>query len=146
VDYRAGGVPEALRDFAPDGLTGVFDNVGGVLLENALDRLAHYARVALCGSISSGYTVAGYGAGPANYMQLAFRRARMEGFIFFDHQPHFPEVLSRLVGWVSAGELRWAADVIERLHNAPAALQRLFDGANIGKQLVRVGSAGTSAG
>ncbi|GAA1831950.1 NADP-dependent oxidoreductase [Actinomadura chokoriensis] len=146
ADYRADSVPDALRDFAPDGLNGVFDNVGGVLLENALDRLALHARVALCGSISSGYTAAGYGAGPANYMQLAFRRARMEGFIFFDHHRHFPEALSRLAGWVSAGELRWAEDVVEGLHNAPAALQRLFDGANLGKQLVRVAPAETEAG
>ncbi|GAA4316598.1 NADP-dependent oxidoreductase [Actinomadura luteofluorescens] len=138
VDYRADSVPDALRDFAPDGLTAVFDNVGGVLLENALDRLALHARIALCGSISSGYTAAGYGAGPANYMQLAFRRARMEGFVFLDHQALFPQALSRLVGWVGAGELRWAEDVVDGLPNAPAALQRLFDGANLGKQLVRV--------
>jgi NADPH-dependent curcumin reductase CurA len=138
VDYRADDVPAALRAFAPDGLTAVFDNVGGVLLENALDRLAVHARIALCGSISSGYTAAGYGAGPSNYMQLAFRRARMEGFIFFDYVSEFPEALSRLAVWVSAGKLRWAEDVIDGLHNAPTALQRLFDGGNLGKQLVQV--------
>ncbi|QKW33681.1 NADP-dependent oxidoreductase [Actinomadura sp. NAK00032] len=138
VDYRADDVPAALQAFAPDGLTAVFDNVGGVLLENALDRLAIHARIALCGSISSGYTATGYGTGPSNYMQLAFRRARMEGFIFFDYLSEFPEALSRLAGWLAAGELHWAEDVIDGLHNAPTALQRLFDGANLGKQLVRV--------
>ncbi|MDL4772451.1 zinc-binding dehydrogenase [Actinomadura xylanilytica] len=66
VDYRTDYVPDVLREFAPDGLTAVFENVGGVLLENALDRLAVHARIALCGSISSGYTATGYGAGPAN--------------------------------------------------------------------------------
>lgn len=138
VDYRADDVPAALRAFAPDGFSAVFDNVGGVLLENALDRLALHARIALCGSISSGYTATGYGAGPSNYMQLAFRRARMEGFIFFDYVSEFPEALSRLAGWVSEGRLRWAEDVIDGLDNAPVALQRLFDGANLGKQLVQV--------
>ncbi|TDC80148.1 NADP-dependent oxidoreductase [Actinomadura sp. 7K507] len=138
VDYRADNVPDALRDFAPDGLTAVFDNVGGILLENALDHLAVHARIALCGSISSGYTAAGYGAGPANYMQLAFRRARMEGFIFLDHQSDFPAALSRIAAWIAAGDLHWAEDVTDGLTNAPTALQRLFDGANLGKQLVRV--------
>lgn len=138
LDYRADDVPAALRAFAPDGLNAVFDNIGGTLLENALDHLALHARIALCGSISSGYTAAGYGAGPANYMQLAFRRARMEGFIFYDHHADFPAALSRLASWVAAGELVWAEDVVDGLGNAPAALQRLFDGSNLGKQLVRV--------
>lgn len=138
LDYRTDDVPAGLREFAPDGLTAVFDNIGGVVLENALDNLAPHARIALCGSISSGYTAAGYGAGPANYMQLAFRRARMEGFVFYDHHAAFPSALARLAGWVSAGELHWAEDVVDGLANAPAALQRLFDGVNFGKQLVRV--------
>jgi NADPH-dependent curcumin reductase CurA len=138
LDYRADDVPAALRAFAPEGLTAVFDNIGGNLLENALDHLALHGRIALCGSISSGYTAAGYGAAPANYMQLAFRRARMEGFIFYDHHADFPAALARLAGWVTAGELVWAEDIVDGLTAAPAALQRLFDGANLGKQLVRV--------
>ncbi|MGW5385675.1 NADP-dependent oxidoreductase [Nocardia sp. NPDC003963] len=138
VNYRDGDIPAALRAFAPDGLTAVFDNIGGALLENALDHLAPHARIALCGSISSGYTAAGYGSGPANYMQLAFRRARMEGFVFYDHHAEFPAALTRLAGWVAAGELRWAEDIADGLTAAPSALQRLFDGHNLGKQLVRV--------
>ncbi|WP_280435324.1 NADP-dependent oxidoreductase [Nocardia carnea] len=138
LNYRTGDVRAGLREFAPDGLTAVFDNIGGVLLEQALDNLAVHARIALCGSISSGYTADGYGTGPANYMQLAFRRARMEGFLFFDHAEAFPAALARLAGWVSAGELRWAEDIVDGLEQAPTALQRLFDGANLGKQLVRV--------
>ena len=138
LNYRTDDIRAGLHAFAPDGLTAVFDNIGGVLLEQALDRLAVHARIALCGAISSGYTADSYGTGPANYMQLAFRRARMEGFLFFDHHAAFPAALTRLAGWVSTGELRWAEDIVDGLENAPAALQRLFDGANLGKQLVRV--------
>ena len=138
LNYRTDDIRAGLRDFAPDGLTAVFDNIGGTLLEQALDNLAVHARIALCGSLSSGYTADGYGTGPANYMQLAFRRARMEGFLFFDHAALFPSALARLSGWVATGELRWAEDIVDGLENAPAALQRLFDGANLGKQLVRV--------
>ncbi|WP_166968915.1 NADP-dependent oxidoreductase [Brevibacterium atlanticum] len=131
-------VSDALRELAPKGLTAVFDNVGGPQLEIALDRLAVHGRIALCGSVSSGYTAAGYGMGPANYMQLAFKRARMEGFIFLDHVADFPTALGHLVDWVASGELRWAENVLEGLEAAPAALQGLFDGANLGKQLVHV--------
>ncbi|MFE9289023.1 NADP-dependent oxidoreductase [Streptomyces olivaceus] len=139
VDYHD-DVGKALGAFAPDGVTAVFDNVGGPLLETALDHLALHARIALCGSVSSGYTASGYGRGPANYMQLAFRRARMEGFIFLDHVADFPAAFGDLAGWVGAGRLRWAEDVVDGLDAAPAALQGLFDGTNLGKRLVRVGA------
>lgn len=143
ANYHSDDLPNALGSFAPEGLTAVFDNVGGRTLEHALDCLAVHGRVALCGAISSGYTAAGYGNGPGNYMQLAFQRARMEGFVFLDFQAHFAEALMRPAAWLAAVDLRWAEDVIDGLHNAPTALQRLFDGANLGKQLVRVSSAGS---
>lgn len=137
VDYHD-DVLARFAEFAPDGFTAVFDNVGGPLLEHALDQLALRARVALCGSISSGYTANGYGTGPVNYMQLAFRRARMEGFIFLDHVADFPEALATLAGWVADERLHWAEDVVDDLENAPAALQGLFDGSNLGKRIVQV--------
>lgn len=141
VDYHD-DMSTAFEAFAPDGFTAVFDNVGGSLLETALDHLALHARIALCGSISSGYTADGYGAGPRNYMQLAFKRARMEGFIFFDHVADFPAALGELVGWAGSGRLTWAEDVVDGLEQAPAALQGIFDGNNLGKRLVRVTGVG----
>ena len=141
----ASAPPDALCEFALDGLTDVSGVVGGVLLEYVLDRLALHAQVVPCGSVSSGYTA----AGPV--------RAR-------------PTICSRHSGWpawrassswiptpfprgaVQARRLgehgRTALDAghVEGLHNVSMALRRLFDGANLGKQLARVGSAGTSAG
>ncbi|GGU42166.1 NADP-dependent oxidoreductase [Nocardioides albus] len=139
VDYHH-DLADAFAAFAPDGFTAVFDNVGGTQLELALDHLATHGRIALCGSVSSGYTASGYGTGPANYMQLAFKRARMEGFIFLDHVADFPAALGELAGWVGAGRLTWAEDVVCGLDEAPAALQGIFDGNNLGKRLVRVGA------
>ncbi|MCT2584316.1 NADP-dependent oxidoreductase [Actinophytocola gossypii] len=140
LDYHD-DVRAALRRFAPDGVSAVFDNVGGPLLEAALDNLAIGARIALCGSISSGYTAQGYGNAPANYMRLAFRRARMEGFIFLDFLAEFPAALGELAGWVADGKLVWREDVTTGLANAPAALQGLFDGTNLGKRLVALDRA-----
>lgn len=140
VDYHD-DLPAALAAFAPDGFTAVFDNVGGSQLETALDHLALHARIALCGSISSGYTADGYGTGPRNYMQLAFKRAKMEGFIFLDHVAAFPAALGELAGWVASGQLAWAEDVVDGLDRAPSALQGIFDGDNLGKRLVRLDTA-----
>jgi NADPH-dependent curcumin reductase CurA len=141
IDYRAEDMRERLGALAPDGIDVVFDNVGGATLEAALDHIAPHARVVLCGSISSGYRNDAYGRGPSNYMQLAFKRARMEGFIFLDFVAQFPQALYRMLAWVQAGDIRYEETISPGLETAPAALAGLFEGRNLGKQLVQVCSS-----
>jgi len=138
VDYRNEDVSPRIGELAPDGVDVVFDNVGSVLLEAAMDHLAPHARIVLCGGVSSGYRPGSYGETPRNLMNLAFRRARMEGFIFLDYVDRFPEALGQLLAWVQAGEIVWHEQVAERLGAAPDALRGLFEGRNLGKQLVQV--------
>jgi NADPH-dependent curcumin reductase CurA len=139
LDYKSGDLSSRIGDLAPQGLQVVFDNVGGEVLESALDHLAPGARVVLSGSISSGYRNDDYGRAPRNYMQLAFRRARMEGFIFLDYVDRFPEAFAALTRWRSEGRLRTTETVLTGLESAPEALAALFEGRNLGKQLVRLG-------
>jgi hypothetical protein len=118
-----------------------FDNVGGPTLEAALDHLALGARVALCGGISSGYTMEALPPGPRNYMQLVIRRATMQGFLVIDFAARFGEAIGQLAQWVGEGRISYAEDIQEGLENAPATLARLFAGQNLGKQLLKVADA-----
>jgi hypothetical protein len=43
-----------------------------------------------------------------------------------------------LSGWLRDGKLKDRVDVVEGFENAPAALGRLFEGKNLGKQLVKI--------
>src|SRR6202451_3512042 len=52
IDYKSENVGEALTKCCPQGISVYFDNVGGEILDDALARLAHGARVVLCGAIS----------------------------------------------------------------------------------------------
>ena len=125
-----------VRDVA--GFDVVFDNVGGTLLDDALANIRIGARVVLCGSISTGYEPKRPEVGLRNYQFLTTRRARMEGFIVIDHADRVPEARAELRRWIDKGQLHWAEDVVEGLEAAPATLQRLFDGQNLGKQLLHV--------
>ncbi|TCJ89907.1 MDR family NADP-dependent oxidoreductase [Nocardia alba] len=51
-DRHDGRVFDHLREFAPDGVDVVFDNVGGPQLEDAIRASAPRARLALCGVLS----------------------------------------------------------------------------------------------
>ncbi|MBK9180400.1 MAG: NADP-dependent oxidoreductase [Acidimicrobiales bacterium] len=138
IDYKADDVGRRLAELAPRGIDVYFDNVGGPVLEAALANLGLRARVVLCGGISSGYTMEELPPGPRNYMQLVIRRARMEGFLVLDYAPRFAEAVAQLAAWVADGSIRTAEDVQVGLERAPATLRRLFEGKNLGKQLLKV--------
>ena len=42
----------ALKPAAPDGVDGLFENVGGLCLDAALARMNPFGRIALCGLIA----------------------------------------------------------------------------------------------
>jgi len=137
VDYKADGALERLGELCPKGCNVFFDNVGGSILEAGLNHLAMRARVVLCGAISS-YNQGMPQTGPRNYMNLLVKRARMEGFVVLDYAEQFPMALAELAGWLASGAIVDREDIVEGLENTPAALVRLFEGKNQGKQLVKV--------
>ena len=114
-----------------------FDNVGGEILDAALANLAQRARVVLCGGIS-GYNEATPPPGPRNLMNLVITRSRMEGFIVIDYVPRFAEGAAKLAQWVAEGKIAHAEDIQHGLENAPKTFLRLFQGKNLGKQLLKV--------
>jgi len=140
IDYKSEKIPARLEELCPDGINVFFDNVGGEILDAALTQIALRARVVLCGSISD-YNNMAETRGPKNYMALVTRRARMEGFIVSDYAARFPEAIQQLAAWFGAGKIKDRVDVLEGIENAPAALRRLFTGANVGKQLVKIADA-----
>jgi NADPH-dependent curcumin reductase CurA len=135
IDYRTEKVADRLAALAPGGIDVFFDNVGGPVMEAALVHLAMKARVALCGGIA-GYTK--LIPGPANYMQLVARRARMEGFLVVDYVSRWPEGIARMRRWIADGRLKETHSVADGFDKAPAALIGLFSGANLGKQVVKI--------
>lgn len=137
IDYKTEDVGRRVGELCPERVNMYFDNVGGPILDALLLHLAMNARVVLCGGISSGYGTE-LPPGPKYYMQLVIQRARMEGFLVLDYVDRFPEAIRALSGWVAEGRIRSQVDIQEGLENAPATLDRLFTGKNLGKQLLKV--------
>ena len=137
IDYHTEDVPQRLRDHFPDGVDLYFDNVGGEILNAALDRIAMRGRVVLCGAIAT-YNDRGPAAGPANYRNLIGRRGRMEGFIILDYTSRYGEAQAEIGAWLAEGKMRHFEHIVEGLEHAPDALNLLFSGANIGKVVVRL--------
>ncbi len=102
-----------------------------------LAHIATNARVVICGGISR-YETGQMPAGPQNYFNLIFRRATMTGFIVLDWAAEFPLIRKRLAGLVKDGRLNYREDIQHGFENAPQTMQRLFSGANRGKQMLKL--------
>ncbi len=137
INYKKEVVRAALRKHCPNGIDVVFENVGGEIFDTILGLINNYARVALCGLISQ-YNATAPVAGPYNFVNILVRRARLQGFIVLDYLDRAGEAFAELGKWVAQGRLKYRVDLVEGLENAPKAVNRLFEGANTGKLILKV--------
>ena len=114
-----------------------FENVGGEILDEVLGLCNLQARVVVCGLIS-GYPQDNRVPGPSRFSLVLMKRLRVQGFIIVDYLPRWGEAMQRLGALFVEGRLKQRETVVEGLEEAPTALNQLFDGANIGKLLVKV--------
>jgi NADPH-dependent curcumin reductase CurA len=137
IDYKNEDVAAALKQHAPKGVDVFFDNVGGDILDAVLGRLAHGARVVICGAISQ-YNNTSAIKGPSNYLQLMVKRASMRGVMVSDYYPRAMEAISAMGALLAAGKLKTREDIVPGLENFPEAFLKLFDGSNNGKLVLKV--------
>ena len=135
IDYKSEDVGKRLKELAPDGVDGYFENVGGEIMEAVLPRMNAFGRIALCGLI------AGYDGTPIpikNPSWFLISRLLLKGFIVTEHMDVWPAALKELGGHVAAGRIRYRETVANGIENAPQAFLGMLKGANFGKQLVKL--------
>lgn len=137
IDYKTEDMAAALKQHAPKGVDVFFDNVGGDILDAVLGRLAHGARIVICGAISQ-YNNTSAIKGPSNYMQLLVKRASMRGVMVADYYPRAMEAITAMGGLLAAGKLKSREDVVQGLETFPETFLKLFDGSNNGKLVLQV--------
>jgi hypothetical protein len=136
IDYKSADVSKALKEAAPQGVDGYFENVGGAIMEAVLPRMNAFGRIALCGLI------AGYNAEPIpikNPTWFLISRLKLQGFIVSEHMDVWPQALKELGQGVATGRIRYRETVAQGLEQAPEAFIGLLKGRNVGKQLVKLG-------
>ena len=135
VDYKAGNLFADLKAAAPNGIDGLFENVGGVVMDAALAQMNPFGKVALCGLIS------GYDGQPmpihAIHKVLSMR-LMVQGFIVSEHMDLWPQGLAELSELVATQQLKYRETIVQGLAAAPDAFIGMLRGKNIGKQLVKL--------
>ncbi|WP_075791005.1 NADP-dependent oxidoreductase [Massilia putida] len=137
VDYKQGGLREAIARACPAGVDVYYENVGGEIQKAAFANMNDFGRVALCGQVAQ-YSGGGEAPGP-NLMTLVLKRLTVRGFLAMDHMARHHEFIARASAWYREGRLKHHATITPGLENMHEAINSLVEGRNLGKQLCQVG-------
>lgn len=132
INYKT----QDVRAELPDGLNIYFDNVGGDILDAAMDHLAQRARIVLCGSISEYTRDTPYPL--QNYARLRRSDSHMRGFFVYNHLQDWDRAMGEITAWIHDGKVKPVEQITDGFEQMPAALAGLYAGQNVGKQLCRV--------
>jgi NADPH-dependent curcumin reductase CurA len=127
----------SVKEVCPDGVDVLFENVGGELMEAVLWSMRDFGRIALCGMIAD-YNAETPQPGPRGMAVMVGRRITMRGFIVTDHPEACTEYVTKAIGWVSEGKLKYRETIAEGVENAPQAFLDLLQGGKTGKQIVQL--------
>lgn len=136
INYKTANVAEAVKAWAPEGVTCYFDNVGGAVTDAVLTAMRNFGRIAVCGSISE---YDDHWSGQRNWNLILMRRLKVQGFICTDQiGEHLATAKAEMSTLAAQGKIKYAEDIREGLENYPATVRLLFSGENTGKLILKV--------
>lgn len=138
INYKkTDDMEKAIKDACPDGVDVFFDNVGGKLFDSVFANANKHSRMVICGQIAE-YNQEDPPTGPRPQHALIKKSARIEGYVVFDFKDEFEAAKKQLGDWLNSGQLKYKENLIEGFEKIPSAFIGLFEGENIGKQMVKI--------
>ncbi len=135
IDYHRGSLIEQVKAVCPEGVDIFYDNVGGDILQAAVESINKFGRIVLCGQIA-GYTAGRPVDGPSNMMRLIYGSVTMQGFLLGDYEDQLPRARAELARWMAEGCMKHREDIRSGFENIPAVYAELFTGGNDGTLLI----------
>lgn len=109
------------------------------MLDAVLPNMRLGGRITMCGMISQYHLERPEGV--RNLMYIITKRLRMEGFVIFDSIAVYRQFEEEMAGYLREGKVTYVEDIVQGLDAAPAALIGIYNGLNVGKQLVSIAQA-----
>jgi NADPH-dependent curcumin reductase CurA len=141
INHRDPNFAQELKAACPEGIDVYFENVGGAVFKAVLPLLNEFARIPVCGVISSYNDTAlpeGQDLTSLILRSALVKRLTIKGFLVFDFAKQEPEALDALAAWIREDKLKFKEHVVDGLENAPQAFIGLLKGENFGKLIVQI--------
>ncbi len=137
LDYKVAGWQDKLKDVAPDGINVHFENVSDEMLTFALTNMQLYGRGVLCG-LAGHY----HSDGPRPVIPMGMvigKRASLYGLVVYDYYSRWTEFTDEFAPLVKDGTIKIIEDMGHGLASAPEMMEKLVNGKNLGKCIVKIG-------
>ncbi|KAI9499163.1 hypothetical protein BDB00DRAFT_221334 [Zychaea mexicana] len=137
-NYKTDDIDAKLTELCPKGIDIYFDNVGGLMLEKAIDHANHFARIPVCGAITQ-YDDLKTGYPVSNLHQIMSKAITIQGFHFTQYVDELEtEFLDNVAKWLKDGSIKYAETVSNGIETMPQALLDVLNGKTFGKGIVKV--------
>ena len=138
INYKTtGNIGESIKKACPQGVEVYFDNVGGEILDAALENINKFGRVINCGAISL-YNATETPMGPRLEGTLIKKSVLMQGFTVRDYIKEFGPAINQLAAWLQEDKITYSETIVEGFEQTPQAFLDLFKGKNSGKMIVKI--------
>lgn len=138
INYKStNNIKEAIKKTCPNGVDVYFDNVGGEILDAAIENMNKFGRVINCGAISI-YNATETPKGPRHEGTFIKKSILMQGFTVRDYVKEFGPAIKQLATWVHEDKIKYSETIVEGFDKTPQAFLDLFKGKNTGKMIVEV--------
>ena len=133
---------EQLDEACPDGIDFFFDNVGGDVLDEVLQRINLHSRIVICGAASQ-YDSGNINnkssiKGPSHYIRLAETSSTLSGFNMMHYSNSFIKAFGYLAWHYYRGNIMCPEHVENGIESFGNSLEMLFSGGHCGRLIVDV--------
>jgi NADPH-dependent curcumin reductase len=135
LSYQHSNWLSNLNKYAPNGIDGVFENVGGALFDSMIPQMNPFSRIAICGLIAEGLEEHLHSI---NLRTLLANRMLIQGFIVSDHVSRWKDIQKQLIDLIVKKKIQVHEKITENLQNAPQTFIDLFEGSYLGKQIIKL--------
>jgi len=118
---------------ATGGMDIYWDNVGGEILDGALEATKPGSRIVVCGRLSD-FASPGYKL--KNWNLILKHALKLEGFIVLSYRDKWGQAMADIGKLHAQGKLDIKEDISYGLENAPACVNKLLSGESIGKVIL----------
>lgn len=141
IDRHAPDFAAGLAAACPQGVDVYFELTGGAVWRAVLPLLNQFARVPVCGTIST-YNDTGPAAGPdmmpALMRTILVKSLTLRGFIVSEFAADAPAFHTQMALWLAKGQVRGREHVGQGLDSMVATFVDMLQGRNFGKTLIRL--------
>jgi NADPH-dependent curcumin reductase CurA len=135
LSYQHSNWLSNLNKYAPKGIDGVFENVGGALFDSLIPQMNPFSRIAICGLIAEGLEEHLHSI---NLRTLLANRMLIQGFIVSDHVSRWREIQKQLIDLIVEQKIQVHEKITENLQNAPQTFIDLLEGRCLTKQIIKL--------